>query len=75
MTNSLDSSGSPESDSNSGRPAGWLKLGTVTAASVLTGGILAAWWYRKTLARLRHAEENGHDPHFGIPDDNPGDED
>ena len=46
----------------------------MAAASALAGGMVAAWWYRKTLARLREAEEDGHDPHFGIPGDDPGDE-
>jgi hypothetical protein len=38
-----------------------LKVGTVAAASALLGGLAAAWFYRKTLSRLRQAE--GEAPH------------
>jgi hypothetical protein len=41
---------------------GWLKMGVVAAASALAGGLAAAWFYRKTLAQLRQAENNGHNP-------------
>jgi hypothetical protein len=74
MTNSLDSSVSYKPEGKPRPSAGWLKVGAVAAASALAGGMVAAWWYRKTLARLREAEEDGHDPHFGIPGDDPGDE-
>jgi len=74
MTNSLDSSGSENSETEAGRPAGWFKVGAVAAASALAGGLVAAWWYRKTLSKLRQAEEQGHNPHFGIPGDEPEDE-
>jgi len=46
----------------------------VAAASALAGGLVATWWYRKTLARLREADESGHNPHFGIPEGDPADE-
>ena len=39
---------------------GWLRIGAVAAASALAGGLAAAWFYRKTLARLRQAEASGH---------------
>lgn len=35
---------------------GWLKVGVVAVTSALAGGLAAAWFYRKTLARLRQAE-------------------
>jgi len=38
---------------------GWLRIGALAAASALAGGLAAAWFYRKTLARLRQAEANG----------------
>jgi hypothetical protein len=39
-----------------GRTAGWFRVGFLAAASALAGGLAAAWYYRKTLARLRQAE-------------------
>jgi hypothetical protein len=36
-----------------------LKVGLLAAASALAGGLAAAWYYRKTLARLRQAEALG----------------
>jgi hypothetical protein len=74
MANTLESSSSKVSEAEGGEPAGWLKVGAVAAASALAGGLLAAWWYRKTLTKLRQAEENGQNPHFGIPDEDTSDE-
>jgi hypothetical protein len=74
MTNHLDSSGSPQTEAESPEPAGWFKVGAVAAGSALAGGLLAAWWYRKTLKKLRDAEEDNQNPHFGIPDDDPAEE-
>jgi hypothetical protein len=31
-----------------------LKLGLVSAASAIVGGLAAAWWYRKTLSKLQN---------------------
>lgn len=42
----------------------WLKVGAVAAASALAGGIAAAWFYRKTLTRLR--QEEGRLPENGL---------
>ena len=60
--NDVESAAS-EAGENAGRgelrdPArnGWLKMGTVAAASAVLGGLAAAWFYRKTLSRLREAE-------------------
>jgi hypothetical protein len=39
-----------------GQGAGWLKVGAIAAASAVLGGLAAAWFYRKTLTRLREAE-------------------
>ena len=41
---------------------GWPMMGVVAAASALAGCLAAAWFYRKTLAQLRQAESNGHEP-------------
>ena len=43
---------------------GWTKVGAIAAASALAGGLAAAWFYRKTLNRLREAEEE--ESHSGI---------
>jgi hypothetical protein len=66
MASPLESSNYSASESEPGEPAGWLKVGAVAAGSALVGGLLAAWWYRKTLSKLRQAEEDGENPHFGI---------
>jgi len=50
------------------RPAGR----NPNAIAALTGGLAAAWFYRRTLTRLQHAELNGRDSNFGMsegPDD------
>lgn len=36
--------------------SGWFRVGVWTAASALVGGLAVAWYYRKTLTRLRQAE-------------------
>jgi len=56
------------------RPSGWLKLGVIAAASVLAGGLAAAWWYRKTLTSLRQAEDSGTNPQYGNSTDDAEDE-
>jgi membrane associated rhomboid family serine protease len=68
MTNYLESSSSAGQQGEGGEPAGWFKVGAVAAASALAGGLLAAWWYRKTLNKLRQAEDDTLNPHFGIPE-------
>ena len=74
MTNSLESSTSSTSQSAGSASTRWLKLGAVAAASVLAGGVAAAWWYRKTVTQLRQAEERPSNPHYGIYGDDPADE-
>ena len=54
--------------------SGWLKMGVVAAASALAGGLAAAWFYRKTLARLREAEGDASDSGYGIAEDDPGED-
>ena len=39
------------------RPRGWFRVGVLAATSALAGGLAAAWYYRKTLTRLRQAGE------------------
>lgn len=47
----------------------WIKVGAIAAASALAGGLAAAWYYRKTLDRLREAESLNENPDFDIPED------
>jgi hypothetical protein len=47
----------------------WAKVGLVTLATALAGGLAAAWWYRKTLTSLQEADEAAGDPHFRILDE------
>jgi hypothetical protein len=74
MASSLDSSNYQESEEVPSKPHGWVRMGTVAVGSALAGGLLAAWWYRKTLNQLRQADEEGEDPHFGIQEEEPADE-
>jgi hypothetical protein len=74
MANSLDPLTSPTPESDRSQPGEWLKVGALAAASAVAGGLVAAWWYRKTLSRLREAEENGQNLHFGISEGDPADE-
>jgi hypothetical protein len=74
MTSYLESSSSADQQGEASEPARWLKVGAVATASALAGGLLAAWWYRKTLKRLRQAEEDTQNPHFGIPEGDHADE-
>lgn len=57
------------------QPSGWLKVGVIAAASALIGGLSVAWWYRKTLGKLRQTEDSGQNPQFNSSSDDPGDED
>ena len=46
-----------------------MKVGVVAVATAFAGGLAAAWWYRKTLARLHEAEDAAGDTHFKILDE------
>jgi len=74
MTSPLESEFSSVPQKDSAEKAGWLRVGTVAMGSALVGGLLAAWWYRKTLSKLREAAENPQNPYFGIPAEDPADE-
>lgn len=37
---------------------GWVKVGAIAAASAALGGLAAAWFYRKTISRLREAGDD-----------------
>lgn len=62
---------SPAADADA---SGWLKVGAIAATSALLGGLAAAWFYRKTLSRLREAEHEIPVSEFGATgDDSPED--
>jgi hypothetical protein len=70
MPNDLESTNSIPPDGEEERAAGWMRVGLVAAASALAGGMAAAWYYRKTLTRLRQAEElEAHSDSMEPPDD------
>jgi hypothetical protein len=46
------------------RASSWIKVGAVAAVSALAGGLAAAWFYRKTLRRIRTADEDLEDSNF-----------
>jgi len=75
MTTPFESSSSSAAKRAETASLDWLKLGVVAAASVLVGGVAAAWWYRKTLRSLQQAEEMSPNPQFGIPEDDASEED
>ena len=74
MANPFESSTSPHDQAPRPAGSGWFKLAAVAAASALVGGLAAAWWHRKTLAKLRQTEENASNPEFGISASDPPDE-
>jgi hypothetical protein len=74
MSSSLDPSTSEEKEATPPKVANWLKVAAVAAVSAFAGGIAAAWWHRKTLAKLRESEENPANPDFGISGADPRDE-
>jgi len=70
----MESSSSTASEEVSRPSPSGFKLRVVAVASVLAGGWVAAWWYRKTLRELRLADGNIQNPYFGIPEDDSVDE-
>jgi len=74
MTTPLESSTSSARPPAVAKPSGWLKVGVIAAASALAGGVAAAWWYRKTLTKLRQAEGRTSHPDFSISGDDRVDE-
>ena len=43
-------------------------VAVAAAMSAVVGGLAAAWYYRRTLSRLQHAESVMHNSKFGISD-------
>ena len=73
MTTHLDSATSIEEPPVETRFSGGVKLAIVAGASALAAGLATAWWYRKTLNKLRAAETSFPDPDFRIPPCDEGD--
>ena len=65
--------GAPVAGKRGVPPNGWLKVGAIAAASVLLGGMAAAWFYRKTLSQLREAENEIRDSESRAIEDEWGD--
>jgi hypothetical protein len=80
MANGLKSSSfgnmDPErkADGRGAVPPGWLKVGAVAVASAVFGGLAAAWFYSKTLSRLREAEDKISNSESGITGDELGED-
>ena len=74
MANQADSITSKEASAKSDASPSWMKFGLIAMASAVLGGMATAWWYRKTLIRLRQAEETTPNPQIGIWDDDSVDE-
>jgi hypothetical protein len=73
MANYSELRTSSDSQSDSPAPAGWMKFGLIAMASAVLGGMATAWWYRKTLIRLRQAEDTTQNPQIGISEEDFGD--
>jgi hypothetical protein len=73
MTSDFDSSTSAAAQPRRAGASGWLKVGIIAGASELAGGIAGAWWYRKTLIKLREDENPTAHPEFRNRDDAPAD--
>ena len=74
MATSLESNTSSAPETAVVEPPQRIRIGLMAVATVVLGGIGAAWWYRKTLIRLRQAGETGQNPHFGISNSDSPDE-
>ncbi len=74
MTKLLESGDSVTTQPAVDGSSGWFKVAAVAAASALAGGLAAAWWHRKTLAKLRQSGENASNPDFRISREDPADE-
>jgi hypothetical protein len=58
MAEPVDSDQLPTSEEPQNRPENWVKVGAVAALSAIAGGLAAAWWYRRTLTKLRDADND-----------------
>jgi hypothetical protein len=74
MANPSKEESYPDSQSTQPETTGWARIGLIAMASAVLGGMATAWWYRKTLIRLRQAEETTANPQFGITGSDSADE-
>lgn len=65
MERDVESRGSAEEQPVRPESPNWLKIAFFSAGSALAGGLAAAWWYRKTLTKLRETGEISQNSHFG----------
>jgi hypothetical protein len=66
MERHVESGTSSNPQEDSAASSGWMKFGLIAMASAVLGGMATAWWYRKTLIRLRQAEDTPSNPQIGI---------
>lgn len=71
MSTNLESSNYEDPQVTQSKPSNWLKIALFTAGSAFAGGMAAAWWYRKTLTKLRESGETAKNSHFGISGSSP----
>jgi hypothetical protein len=74
MASQIESATSETAEGKEPQPSSWLKVGAVAAASALAGGLAAAWFYRKTLTRLRQAESLPPNPAYRSQEDDAGED-
>lgn len=71
MISNPESEDLKEDEQTQAKPSGWLNVGAIAAVSALSAGLAVAWWYRKSVKKLRAAEELGENTEFGIPEEEP----
>jgi hypothetical protein len=62
MEADVESGSSKDQQASNPRSSNWLRIAFFTAGSALAGGLAAAWWYRKTLTKLRETGEMSQNP-------------
>lgn len=65
MANDAESVVSADQEGSSKDGSGWLRFALLTAASAVAGGLATAWFYRKTLNKLRESGESAKNTDFG----------
>jgi hypothetical protein len=65
MANDAESDISTDREGSGKERSGWLRFALLTAASAVAGGLATAWFYRKTLNKLRETGESAKNTDFG----------